>query len=97
MSFVYNTNTHTHTQRQQTVHSVYIMNNFVMHTHKGRERERGDAVRHMQSRLAQQTITPFNFYHGAGQIYINITQAATATTTTTTSLDSGAALQIGSL
>lgn len=32
----------------------------------------------MQSRQAQQTITPFNFYHGAGQIYINITQAATA-------------------
>lgn len=32
----------------------------------------------MQSRQAQQTITPFNFYHGAGRIYINITQAATA-------------------
>lgn len=67
----------------------------------------------MQSRQAQQTITPFNFYHGAGQIYINITQAATAKAAevraaearaaearaeaATTSLDSGAALQIGSL
>lgn len=60
----------------------------------------------MQSRQAQQTITPFNFYHGAGRIYINITQAATAKAAeaaaeaggaATTSLDSGAALQIGSL